>query len=77
MEQLEFSFSKRFCMYCHVPITACFGYVLPRDILLALENKLPAGKYPRELCSKFLCNEKWKKSLYEETGDKEFLQPIY
>jgi hypothetical protein len=58
----------RKCIYCGVPIYECMGYVLPRDILLAWEGRWPKDKLIRELCSKFICNEKWLSHIYEEMG---------
>jgi hypothetical protein len=67
---------QRSCMYCGTPITKCFGFVLPRDVLAALEGTLPEGQYPRELCSNISCHNKWKQALANETGDDSYLEWI-
>ena len=36
---------------CRAPIIGCFGFVLARDFLTALEGKTPYGAV-RELCGK-------------------------
>jgi hypothetical protein len=61
---------QRQCMYCGTLLSECFGYVLPRDILLVLEGKwdFETMGYPRELCERFDCNEKWLQELEQEMG---------
>ena len=61
---------KRQCMYCGTPISECFGYVIPRDILPILEAVLEDQKYegpqPPELCSSFKCNNLWAEQVQRE-----------
>jgi hypothetical protein len=59
----------RQCMFCLIPITECFGFVIPRDILLVLEGNwdFETQGYPRELCgTNFACEQKWKLQLQQE-----------
>lgn len=58
----------RKCIYCHDPIYESMGYVLPRDVLILFEGKWPNNLFPRELCWRFICNEKWLSHIYEEMG---------
>ena len=66
---------KRKCMYCAEPIFESMGYVLPRDVILMLEGEwdIETMGLPRELCWKNTCNNKWKETLYRETGNIDFL----
>jgi len=62
-------------MFCQTPISECFGFVIPRDILLVLEGKwdFKTMGYPREICStNFACEEKWKDFLRQENPSENF-----
>jgi hypothetical protein len=67
--------NKRQCIYCSIPLSECFGYVIPRDALLLLEGKwdFETMGWPREICSnKFSCNDKWKEFLRQENPGENF-----
>ena len=68
----------RQCMFCGDPIAECMGYVIPWDAAIMLEGKWDINTMglPRELCPKDVCNDKWKRQLFEETGDPSFLLNI-